>query len=123
MRCLDWLDHDETRDSDTTMKTEDNLKLEGPYETSIAVHITDGEREGKITINLTLGTPPTRQEIAECVAKAKETAEENGFRLMSKMEFFNAMMRERLGATENFACPGGTEWDTAGGSNAGAHAP
>lgn len=97
------------------MKTENDLnelKLKGPYETDILVSITDGKREGKITISLSLGEPPTQELIAECLASAKMTAEESGYRLMNKMEFFNAMMRERLGTTERFACPGSEEWDT-----------
>lgn len=84
--------------------------LHGPYETEIRVHITDGTNEGQITINLTMGNPPTKEEINECLSKAKETAEEAGFRLMTKPEFFNTMMRDRLGATERFACPGGDDW-------------
>jgi len=90
----------------------DNLKLKGPYETEITVHITDGNNEGKITVGLSLATLPTQEDIDEALAKAKATAEDNGFRLMSKSEFFNTMMRERLGATERFSCPGGDEWAT-----------
>lgn len=88
-----------------------DTKLKGPYETDVRVHITDGEREGQITISLSLGEEPTLEQINECVEKAKATAAEAGFRLMTKPEFFNVMMRERLGATENFACPGNEEWD------------
>lgn len=91
---------------------QDDIKLKGPYETEITVHITDGTNEGKITIGLSLATPPTQKDIDEALAQAKATAEENDFRLMKKMEFFNVMMRERLGAKERFACPGGDEWDT-----------
>lgn len=87
------------------------MNLKGPYETNITVHITDGEREGKIDISLSMGEPPTQKMIDECLARAKETAEENGLRLMNKSEFFHVMMRERTGDTTRFAIPGGDEWD------------
>lgn len=89
----------------------DERPLKGPYETEIAVHITNGTDNGKIGVGLSMGHPPSQQDIDEAVEKAKETAEAAGFRLMNKHEFFNQMMRERLGATETFAAPGGREWD------------
>lgn len=89
---------------------QDNL-LKGPYETEIIVHVTDGEHTGKITLGLTLSEPPTQAHIYECLAKAKTTAEANGLRLMNKKEFFNSILRERTGATETYAIPGGNEWD------------
>lgn len=87
------------------------MKLKGPYETTISVHVTDGERAGTIDINLSLGEPPTQEHIDECIAKAKETAEENGMRLMNKEEFFHAILRAKTGSRERFAVPGGDEWD------------
>lgn len=87
------------------------MNLKGPYETNITVHITDGEREGKIDISLSMGTPPTQEEIDACIERAKETAEENGMRLMNKSEFFHTMMRERTGSDQRFAIPGGNEWE------------
>lgn len=90
----------------------ENDKLKGPYEIEMHVHVTDGARTfGKISVNLKLADVPTQEDIDECLAMAKEKAEESGFRLMNKMEFFNLMMRERLGAREDFACPGSEDWD------------
>lgn len=88
------------------------MKLKGPYETNITVHITDGEREGKIDISLSMGEPPSQKMIDECIIKAREAAEENGMRLMNKSEFFHAMMRERTGSNQRFAIPGGDEWES-----------
>lgn len=86
--------------------------LKGPYEVSVIVHVTDGdETNGAVTISCTMGHPPTEKDIDDCVKKAEKAVSDQGFRLMNKSEFFNQMMRERLGATENFACPGGTKWD------------
>lgn len=90
---------------------QDNEQLEGPYETEIIVHITDGKNEGKITVGLSMATCPTQEDINDSINHAKLTAEESGYRLMTKTEFFNVMMRERLGATNRFACPNGDEWD------------
>lgn len=86
------------------------MKLKGPYETNITVHITDGEREGKIDISLSMGEPPTQKMIDGCIAKAKEVAEENGMRLMNKSEFFHTMLRERTSSNARVAVPGGDEW-------------
>lgn len=86
--------------------------FKGPYETQLIVHVTDGETVGALTMTLTMGNIPTQEDIDEAIQKAKEATEGQGFRLMNKMEFFNQMMKERLGATEQFACPGGNEWDS-----------
>lgn len=88
------------------------MKLKGPYETELIVHVTDGEVAGKITVSLSMGEPPTQDEITKCLTRAKTIAEENRLRLMTKPEFFNVMMHERFGANEQFACPNNREWDT-----------
>jgi hypothetical protein len=86
--------------------------LKGPYEISVIVHVTDGDdANGAVTITATMGHLPTQEDIDDCLKKAENAVAEQGFRLMNKSEFFNQMMRERLGATEKFACPGGNEWD------------
>lgn len=87
------------------------MKLKGPYTTVMQVCITNGERTGKVTIDLPYGYPPTEEEINACVKQAEDTVKEQGFRLMTKVEFFNEVLRERTGTTEKFAVPGGNEWD------------
>lgn len=37
---------------------QDNERLEGPYETEIIAHITDGKNKGKITVWLSMATYP-----------------------------------------------------------------
>lgn len=88
------------------------FKLKGPYTTEIIVYITDGEREGKININLSMAEPPTQEDIDACLKKAEDAGKRVSLRLMNKREFFNAMMRERTGSHERFAVPGGDEWDS-----------
>jgi len=85
-------------------------KLYGPYETSIVIHFTDEDQNAAVTVNLTMGRVPTKEDIDEAIEKAVEGVPD-GFRLLNKDEFFNLMMRQRLGATENYACPGSREWD------------
>lgn len=87
------------------------MKLKGPYETDIIVHVTGKGNSGEIKISLSMGTPPTQKEIDACIAKATEAAEENGMRLMNKEEFFNAMMEKRAGLSQRVAIPGGKDWD------------
>lgn len=85
--------------------------LKGPYETEIVVYITDGEREGKISVGLSMSEPPTQANIDSGLKTAEDAAKKAGFRLMNKREFFHAMMRERTGSNERFGVPGGDEWD------------
>lgn len=87
------------------------MKLKGPYTITIQVRITDGENTGKVTIDMPIGRPPTEEEINACVKEAEESVKDQGFRLMDKVEFFNAVFQERTGTTEFFAIPGGNEWD------------
>ena len=86
------------------------MTLKGPYETNITVYVTDGEREGEIEISLSMGTPPTQNDIDGCMKKAESAATTNGMRLMNKSEFFHAMLRKRTGSNERFAVPGGETW-------------
>ena len=89
-----------------------NNRLCGPYEITMKVHATDGnDQVATVEVSLGCGTPPTQADIDEGVKRAADALADSGFRLMNKIEFFNAMMRERLGATERYAVPGGEEWD------------
>jgi hypothetical protein len=87
------------------------FKLNGPYEIDIIAHITNGEVAGEVTMSLSMGEPPTQSKIDECLERANGMVEEQGFRLMNKSEFFNAMMQKRLDVKGRFACPGTEEWD------------
>lgn len=86
--------------------------LKWPYETNITVHIVNDDGvKGDITISLSMGDCPTDEMIHECLQKARETCEKHDCRLQNRKEFFNTMIQQRLGSTENFYCPGGEEWD------------
>lgn len=90
---------------------EKNDVLQGPFEITMLVHVTDGERDGKISINLTMATTPTKSDVTKCLDRATEEAKAHGLRLMTRQEFLNVMMEERLGSTETVRFPGGDEWD------------
>jgi hypothetical protein len=89
----------------------DKLTLKGPYEIQLIAHVTNGEDEGKVTINLAMADVPTEAAVQQALEQAKGAVEGQGFRLMNKTEFFNVMMHERFGTTEKFAVPGGNNWD------------
>ncbi len=92
----------------------DALKLKAPIEIEMAVSITDGNgTNGIIVVSLGKGSYPTLSEITEALQAAKEAAEEQGFRLMDKKEWWNSVCPplHEEGETTPFAIPGGTEWD------------
>ena len=87
-------------------------RLCGPYEMKMTVHATDGgDQVAEIDISLGCGTPPTQEDIDQALKKAEGALADSNFRLMYKTEFFNAMMRARLGATDRYALPGSEDWD------------
>lgn len=90
------------------------MKLCGPFELELKVHMTDGDREAAVVCSMPMGQFPTEEVIRDLIAKSDaETKKQAGddFRLMSKREFFDMIMRERTGTDMQFALPGGDEWD------------
>lgn len=90
----------------------DDMTMRGPFEIELKVHITDEDgRQGKVTYSLPLAEFPTEEKIRSALDEAAKAVEDQGFRLMTKPEFINTLMSEKFGTTENFAVPGGPDWD------------
>lgn len=93
--------------------TNQPLKLKGPYEVQIVVHLINEEDDtAKASVGVSMGDLPAQADIGRAVAIVEQELAKKGFRLMNKEEFFNQMMVERCGATEHFVCPGSEEWDS-----------
>jgi hypothetical protein len=87
-----------------------STKFKAPIEANIEVWITDGKRNGKVTVGLGVGDFPTEEKIREAIESLK-TSEElpAGFHVMTKREWWDALCAEKFG--ERFAMPGGSDWD------------
>ena len=89
--------------------TMDAIKIQGPVEIELKVHITDGEMSGVATVGMGVGKFPTAEELRERVAKFAAEDMPEGFRLMDKREYWDYVCREQFGT--RFALPGGEEFD------------
>jgi hypothetical protein len=92
------------------------MKLNGPFEIELKVFITDGEQQGQVTYTLPSGLYPTVEMIRSALATSEQKAKEAvgaDFRLFSKREFFDHLIREKTGSSERFAMSGSEEWDGA----------
>ena len=96
------------------------MKLQGPIEVEMKVSITDGEGvSGTATIGLGKGCYPTEEAMRIAVAKFESESMPDGFRLMTKREWFDTICppsheEEEDGEiyTTRFAIPGDEhEWD------------
>lgn len=95
------------------------MKIHGPFEVELKVHITNGEDiQGVATIGLGKGTYPTEGAIRAAVERFERNDLPEGFRLMNKREFWDAICPERYEKDEHgerhrirFAMPGGEEFD------------
>lgn len=87
----------------------DKMKLQGPVEIEMKVHITNGESIGIATVGMGVGNYPTSKELRERVAKFAKADMPDGFRLMEKREYWDYVCREQFGTV--FALPGGDEFD------------
>ena len=91
------------------------MKLFGPFTPHLEVMCTDGEQVAKVDYQMDRTLAPTvegcREAAARCEAQLKEQMGDK-WRLCTKREFFDALMHEITGASEQFAMPGSeTEWD------------
>ncbi len=87
------------------------MTFHGPFTTDLRIAVTNGELDAVITYSLPMGKVPTPELIEESCQKALEQAPD-GFRLMTKREWWAMECIERFGAVA--AMPGGAEWDKAG---------
>lgn len=94
------------------------MKIQGPIAVSIEVSITDGKRAGVATIGLGKGHYPTDADMREAVAKFERESMPEGFRLMTKREWWDTVLPPTYEEDEfghrhmtRFAFPGGDEFD------------
>lgn len=94
------------------------MKIQGPVEVELKVNITDGEMSGVATIGLGKGKYPTDAELREAVAKFERESMPDGFRLMTKREWWDTVCPPTYEEDEDgerhamrFAVPGGDDYD------------
>lgn len=95
------------------------LRLQAPITVEIQVSITDGKRQhGTATIGMPVGNYPTEEEIRARVAQFAEKEIPDGFRLMTKREWFNETVGQAQEVDDDgeiirmdYALPGGNDWD------------
>jgi len=95
------------------------VKLQAPIEVEIKISIINDEgQQGVATVGIARGRYPDEAMIRECVANFKAEQMPEGFRLMSKREWFNSIFGQCREEDEegepiymNFAMPGGDSWD------------
>lgn len=95
------------------------MKIQGPVEIEIKVNITNGEGiAGVATIGMGVGKYPTEKEMRDRVAKFEQDEMPEGFRLMTKREWWETVCPptyeedvdgERIPV--HFAIPGGNEYE------------
>lgn len=95
------------------------LKIQGPVEIELKVHVTDGKRNGVATIGMGVGQYPEASSFRERVQRFERDEMPEGFRLMTKREFFDtAVLPPRAVEDEDgevyvqrWAMPGGDDFD------------
>ena len=93
-------------------------KLQAPIEVDLKISITDGVGKiGTVTIGMGHGAYPTEQELRDRVAKFESQEMPDGFRMMTKREWFNNLFgqcQDQDGDGEvtymDWAMPGGDDW-------------
>ena len=94
------------------------LKLYGPFDVELKIHITDGEQVGTATYELGRSQYATPEKVSEALTKTEAQVKKqmgDEWRLCSKKEYFDQMMIEATGTGERFAMPSGDDWDIATG--------
>ena len=93
-------------------------KPQAPIEVDLKISITDGVGKiGTVTIGMGHGAYPTEQELRDRVAKFESQEMPDGFRMMTKREWFNNLFgqcQDQDGNGEvtymDWAMPGGDDW-------------
>ena len=92
-------------------------EMHGPFETTITVWVTDGNNSAKVSWGKNgtmVGTEGYQEAINDALKAVRESQGER-WRLMTKREFFDDVVSEKLGgAGMRFALPGGREWSLSG---------
>lgn len=85
------------------------MKMQGPIEVELKVHITDGEVSGEATIGCGRGKYPTAEEVRARVKRFADEQMPEGFRLMTKREYWDAICAREYG--DRFAMPGDEDFE------------
>lgn len=97
---------------------ENDLVMNGPVEFNMEIFVINDETQqaGKVTVGLGVFEYPTPEKVKNRIAKFEDeelSVLGEGFRIMTKQESWNMIMREKTGQSEVvFALPGGHEWDS-----------
>lgn len=96
-----------------------SIKLQAPIEVEIKVSvISEDGTQGTVTIGLAKGKFPTEEEMREVIASAPSHLPD-GFRLMTKREWFDSVVGKVYDGEDDdgnpvylsAAIPGGNEWE------------
>lgn len=95
------------------------MKIQGPIEVELKVIVTNGEGvQGVATIGLGKGCYPSEEEMRQAVANFERESMPEGFRLMTKREWWDTVCPKIYEEDEDgesrlmrFAVPGGDDYD------------
>lgn len=87
------------------------MEMNAPITFEMKVYATndDQSQNAILTMNMPRGRYLTPEAIQGFVAQAESELPE-GYRLMTKSEFFNALLAQEYGASETFATPGSPDF-------------
>lgn len=85
------------------------MKIQAPLKVQIVVGVTNGSQPAEVTYDLPAGQLADPQAQREAMAGIFQNPALNGFRLMTKREYWDFICEERFGA--RFAMDGGDEFD------------
>jgi hypothetical protein len=68
------------------------LKIQGPIDVELKIHITDGRQHGVATIAMGRGRYPSDTELRERVQKFVDDEMPDGFRLLNKREMWEEIL-------------------------------
>lgn len=93
-------------------------KMKAPIQIDLKIKITNGSQDGVVTIGMGHACFPTEQEFRDRIAKFADEEMPDGFRLMTKREWFNSLFGQCAEQDEDgettyidYAMPGGNDWD------------
>lgn len=108
-----------TADCDLITNKGNEMKIQGPIEVELKVSLTNGEGVDCVaTIGLGIGIYPSEEKMRDAVAKFESESMPDGFRLMTKREWWDMVCPPNYEEYEDgerhavrFAIPGGNEFD------------
>ena len=85
-------------------------KYHGPVEVTIEIGITDGDVDGVATVGMAKGVYCSAEDIKRVVDNFAAKQMPEGFRLMTKREWWDAVTAEKYPGSR-IAMPGSDDWD------------